>query len=88
MVIRASIQLPASWAIVQEVIVVHTARGSNAPGDPVSTVVQYWSKDGDFLAEHDQLWEDPVWPACELRTQAKHKAAATAAAGPATGAIE
>jgi hypothetical protein len=41
-------------ARVIKVIEVHASRGRGAEGDPYRTVVQYWSEDGELLAERDE----------------------------------
>lgn len=42
-----------------EVIEVITTRGKGVQGDPVREVRQYWSKEGELLAECDS-WEVEV----------------------------
>jgi hypothetical protein len=73
---------PAGSAMLREVIFVESLRGSGLPGNEVTIVYQYWSKDGVLLAEHDTKWEDPAWPACDCRTR-ESKAAAGGLAVPA-----
>lgn len=38
---------------VRSVIEVHAARGLGEEGDPIRVVTQYWSDDGNLLAEND-----------------------------------
>lgn len=40
---------------VIEVIESQTVRGKGVEGDPIRTVVQYHTKDGELLAERDSL---------------------------------
>jgi hypothetical protein len=41
-----------------EVIEVHTSKGKGVEGDPFRLLIQYWSKDGELLAEKDHWkWE-------------------------------
>ena len=56
------LQLPCSEARMIEVIFVSTYRGSNQPGNPRRQVFQYWSKDGNLLAEYDTLYPSPDAP--------------------------
>ncbi len=54
-----------------EVIVTHSLRGSGKDEDPIRLVMEYWSKDGKLLCEHDPLapqynigdssWTVPAW---------------------------
>lgn len=47
-----SYRTPRSARII-EVIETVANRGAGVEGDPVRDVTQYWTKDGDFLAERD-----------------------------------
>lgn len=47
-----------------EVVLVSCERGE---GVLRRSVLQVWSKDGDLLAEHDSIHDDPIYPAHFLR---------------------
>jgi hypothetical protein len=50
-----SMETPRS-AKVAQVIVVEAVRGNGmVDGDPIRIVTQYWSFDGELLAEHDPV---------------------------------
>ncbi len=55
-------------AILVEVIQVKSVRGKGlAPDDPIRVITQYWSKEGELLAERDPHLEEhtmhiPVTP--------------------------
>ena len=42
-------------AVVEQVIVIKTVRGSGIEKDPVRIVTQYWDFEGHLLAENDPL---------------------------------
>lgn len=46
-------------ARVVEVIETTSLRGSGTQGDPYRSVVQYWSRDGELLAERDTFEPQP-----------------------------
>lgn len=49
--------IPTTSAELVEVICTISHRGTGESGDPARILIQYWSKDGRFLAEHDTLGE-------------------------------
>lgn len=49
-------------ACVKQVIEIQAACGSGTEGDPFRIVLQYWSPDGELLAENDML-RTGVFPA-------------------------
>lgn len=51
-------QTPQSVRII-EVIEVRAARGAGTDADEVRIVKQYWSRDGDLLAENDPAGPSP-----------------------------
>jgi hypothetical protein len=36
-----------------------SARGADTPEDPIRMIYQYWSKEGELLAEYDTLYPYP-----------------------------
>lgn len=46
------LETPREVDVVQVIRVV-AARGRGVAGDPIREVTQYWSDDGELLAEHD-----------------------------------
>jgi len=53
---KMSLRTPDSVELV-EVIRTVAARGEGTDKNPVRMVEQYWSKDGQLLAEHDSIKE-------------------------------
>lgn len=51
-----------------EVVMVESLRGFGQQGDPVRVVTQYWSLDGELLAEND-----PVRPVTETEEPAPRR---------------
>ena len=49
-------------AKVIQVIETEITRGKGIEGDPIRGVTQYWSLDGDLLAEHDPVEADRPSP--------------------------
>lgn len=56
--------MPPTVARVIEVVYVMSSRGGDDPCDAPRAVLQYWSKDGHLLAEHDTIFHSPdaAWP--------------------------
>lgn len=49
-------------ACVKQVIEIQAACGSGTEGDPYRIILQYWSTDGELLAEND-MFRTGVFPA-------------------------
>lgn len=55
---------PVSAVRIRQVIEVQAVRGKGTNADPCRVILQYWSLDGELLAENDVLMtgEDPEPP--------------------------
>lgn len=50
--------LPVTSASIIEVICTVSYRGSGTEEDPLRPILNYWSKDGLLLAEHDTIFDE------------------------------